>query len=285
MKRNIKKILIIANLSKDDAASCLADMEKTLNELKFDVCPFCIESAAPGPLPDFSPDLIFSLGGDGTVLFTARSLAHLSVPIFAVNLGSLGFITEINKAEWYNCFQKFLNNQLSVSKRLMGEIFIYREGEMVFSSLAMNDAFIGGSGISKLISLTVSIKTSTLGEYKADGIILATPTGSTAYSLAAGGPIINPEMEALIITPVCPFTLSNRPIVLSADEIVKIHIHKQQRTDVLITMDGQSVFALLENDIIEFKRARHQVEIINSDQRNFFEIVKNKLNLTGGPNA
>jgi NAD+ kinase len=144
---------------------------------------------------------------------------------------------------------------------------------------------VSASGISRIVRLRLSLSQAYLGEYRADGMIVSTPTGSTAYSAAAGGPILEPEMEALIINPICPFTLSNRPLVVRGTETVHIEVMKKQRTDLNLTVDGQSTVPLKPGDTIEVRAGAKKAHIIRSDKRNFFEVLRSKLNWSGGPDA
>ena len=167
----------------------------------------------------------------------------------------------------------------------MLDIIVIRGGKQIAEFTGLNDGVVCSAGISKIVRLHLSLTDTELGDYRADGIIVSTPTGSTAYSAAAGGPILDPEMEAMIINPICPFTLSNRPIVVPGEEKVYIEIKSIQRTEVILTIDGQSTFPLLPEDCIEVKRAEKKALIIRSDKRNFYEVLRSKLKWSGGPDA
>jgi NAD+ kinase len=149
----------------------------------------------------------------------------------------------------------------------------------------MNDAVISGSGISKIVRLNVMLNKTSLGQYLADGIIVSTPTGSTAYSVAAGGPILDPEIEAFILNPICPFTLSNRPIVVSGTDVIFINVEREQRAEVILSIDGQEVIPLEKGDNVIFEKSRSKVLLVRSDRRNFYEVLRSKLNWSGGTNA
>jgi len=230
-------------------------------------------------------DFAISLGGDGTVLSTARMLSRFGVPIFPVNLGSFGFITEVGAEDWREDLSQFLEGKLPVFGRLMFQVQVLRKELVVFQESALNEAVISGGGISKLLRLNVSLRNGSLGLYRADGMIIATPTGSTAYSLAAGGPILQPELEAIILNPICPFTLSHRPIVLPGWEEVCVRVDEGQRTSVILTIDGQLDFPLLEGDDIRVSAAPFKAQILCSHKRSFYEVLKHKLNWSGGPDA
>ena len=236
-------------------------------------------------LEDMNVDFIITLGGDGTVLFCSRIVESMSIPILAVNIGDFGFITEISKNEWKSSFIKYQKGQLDLSRRVMLKVMVERDGASVAFHKGLNDAVITSNGISNIVKLNLHINDTDLGKYKADGIIVATPTGSTAYSISAGGPILDPEMEALIINPICPFTLSNRPIVVSGNEVIHITIDTGQRTDVILSVDGQDAYPLLEGDKVIIERSQTKALLIRSDQRNFYDILRSKLNWSGGVNA
>jgi NAD+ kinase len=174
----------------------------------------------------------------------------------------------------------------------MLEVSVERDGKPVFSAPCLNDAVLGASGIAKLVNLAVESADGAvsgdgddrmpLGRYRADGLIVATPTGSTAYSVAAGGPILDPEIEALIINPICPFTLSNRPIVVPAHETIIIDVEKEQRSDVVLTADGQKTFPLLPGDRVLIRRAKRDAILIASSRQGFYRALRSKLNWSGG---
>ena len=284
MEREIKKILIVVNLTKRDAEKIAEDISEYLRSrhIEVDVLRFSESSIE---LEQVDYDLAFSLGGDGTVLFSARLLAVHRIPIMAVNIGDFGFITEVSKDEWQSAFEKYRNGGLGLSERVMLSTSVKRNGSDEVEFVGLNDSVISAAGISKVVRLKVTLADTYLGRYRADGVIVSTPTGSTAYSAAAGGPILDPEMNALILNPICPFTLSNRPLVLRGDLPVYIEIEYRQRTGVILTIDGQDVFQLQEGDVICFKNASPKALIIRSDKRNFFEVLRSKLNWSGGPDA
>jgi NAD+ kinase len=284
MYRKISKVIIIANLQKEGAPGLVDEIEDYLKCLGIEVFIFTYLGKAERPDLD-SADLVFSLGGDGTVLFCSRVVESMSIPILAVNIGDFGFITEITKQEWKSAFTMYQNGQLNLSRRVMIKVMVERNGERVAFHKGLNDAVISSNGISNIIRLNLKINENDLGKYRADGIIVATPTGSTAYSISAGGPILDPEMEALIINPICPFTLSNRPIVVSGNEVIHISVEGNQRTDVILSVDGQDAYPLMPGDDVIVERSQTKALLIRSDKRNFYDILRSKLNWSGGANA
>jgi NAD+ kinase len=212
-------------------------------------------------------------------------LAPLNVPILAVNMGDFGFITEVSKSELRDTWDKLLQGRLGVSERLMLSVEVQRQGSATASFLGLNEAVIGIKGISRMIRLKIFMSDTYMGRYRADGVIVATPTGSTAYSMAAGGPILHPEMEAFILTPICPFTLSNRPTVVPANEILRVEVEEPQKVEAVLTIDGQESFLLEPRDCILVRRAPFKARIVHTDRRSFYEVLRTKLNWAGEPNA
>ena len=280
----VRKTLIIGNLSKPDAESIAEEVASYLVTRGIETTKFLFRGR-PESDPVVDCDLAFSLGGDGTVLYSARVLAPRAVPIMAVNIGDFGFITEVGRDEWARAFESYIAGNLGLSRRNMLDTRVFRDGDEIAVYLGLNDSVITSAGMSKIVRLKVDVNGTSLGRYRADGVIVATPTGSTAHSAAAGGPILDPEMRALALTPICPFTLSNRPIVLQGSEPVYIEVESSQRTEVILTVDGQDTLPLREGDRLCFQVADADALIIRSDKRNFYEVLRSKLNWSGGPDA
>jgi NAD+ kinase len=280
----IKNALIVVNMAKEEASSIAAEIKKYLsdNGVSTEVHRY---SGKSGEYSVKGCDVAFSLGGDGTVLYCSRLLGSHGVPIIAVNIGDFGFITEVSKDEWQRVFEQYRRGNLGISERIMIETTVYRAGKVISVRYGLNDSVIASAGISKVVRLRVDVGDTALGRYRADGVIVATPTGSTAYSAAAGGPILAPEMDALILNPICPFTLSNRPLVLPGDSPVFVTIEEKQRTEIVLTVDGQDVIALEEGDKLKLQRGDARLKIVRSDRRNFYEVLRSKLNWSGGPDA
>ena len=280
----ISRVLIVANLAKDDAHTLVDEIKDYLQSkgLRVTVFGFCGKPVVP-EIGDF--DIAFSLGGDGTVLFCARILQEKKIPILPVNLGNFGFITEIPKSEWKDAFEKYIQGLLHIGERIMLRIRIFRDEKEIQSLTALNDMVIGSAGISKIVNLSVCLSKLPIVRYRADGVIISTPTGSTAYSAAAGGPILHPEMEALILIPICPFTLSHRPLVIPPQEYIGISVDADQRTEIILTADGQLVFHLKPFDRITVEVDPVKIQLIQTDRRNFYSVLKEKLNWSGGPDA
>lgn len=281
-KKQIKKALLVIGNNKPATLSLVKSVTRFLESehILYDTFKYLDKKS-----PDKDIDLAISIGGDGTVLYSARMLCCTRVPILAVRMGDFGFITEIGEHEWQQAFEAYRAGVLGISKRLLLRTTVTRDGEQICSHLGLNDAVVGSAGISKVVRLHVTLGSTALGRYRADGIITATPTGSTAYSAAAGGPILDPQMDALIVNPICPFTLSNRPLVIPGNEHVRILVEEEQRAELMLTVDGQLVVPLQPGDVIHIERAPEKAAIILSDKRNFYEVLRAKLNWSGGPDA
>jgi len=239
----------------------------------------------------FSPSnkytIAFSLGGDGTVLYVARLLAAFGTPILPVHLGTLGFLAGVDRNQWLDAYERWLCNTARISLRCMLEFYIKRNGKSVYSNTCLNDVVITSLGIAKLIRLKVETEAAAgefanLGYYRSDGLIIATPTGSTAYSMAAGGPILDPEMEAQIISPICSFTLSNRPLVLPSRHTLHITVEKEQRSGVLLTVDGQDSFKLEGGDKIIIRHSHHYARLITTGRPAYYTALQRKLSWGAG---
>jgi NAD+ kinase len=219
-------------------------------------------------------DLVVVLGGDGTLLAMAKAIAESrkDVPILAVNFGSLGFLTEITRPELLDALAAVLAGRASHDLRMMLSAVARAESHM-----ALNDVVFSRTALSRMIELSVSVGDQFVMAVKADGLIVATPTGSTAYNLAAGGPIVHPAMDALVLTPIAPHTLANRPIVISADRDVRVTSTSSNAGDVHVTIDGQTGFPLQEGDELTITRAEKPLRLVRSTTRSYFEVLRQKL--------
>lgn len=276
------KVLIIANWSKKEThrlASLIVEKLETNNIESF-IVKTRSEAETLSSLKDVS--LVICLGGDGTVLSTSRLLAGTRIPLLAINTGNFGYITEVGSSEWEDTLTRLLAGELETYKRMMIRVSVIRDGEEVFSSFGLNEAVITSSGISKVVCLTLEIDRVFAGRFVSDGLIVATPTGSTAYSLAAGGPITDISVDAFVLTPICPFTLSNRPLVLDSRKQIAVNIDPGQKTRVLLTVDGQRQFPLQDGDRVEISQAETPLVMVSSGRRAYIETIREKLNWSGG---
>ena len=237
------------------------------------------KSYAKVDIPDLS-DLVIVLGGDGTLISVARVVGPSSVPVLGVNLGSLGFLTEITEEELFPMLEKILKGEYTLEERMMLSASIYRQDERIAHYSALNDVVINKGAIARIIDLETTINDQYLTLYRVDGLIIATPTGSTGYSLAAAGPIAYPSLQAMIITPICPFTLNNRPIMIPDDSLVDVTI-KTENVEHLLTLDGQVTFALKAGDVVKIRKAEYSTKLIKSPYRDYYEVLRTKLKWSG----
>jgi NAD+ kinase len=221
-------------------------------------------------------DLIISLGGDGTLLAVARATGSRRVPILGVNLGTLGFLTEVNLDEIFPALETVLSGEAEIVSRMRLEVVATRDGRELGRFLALNDAVITKTALSRMIDLETSTAGQEVTTYHADGLIVSTPTGSTAYSLSAGGPLLLPGLEAIVLTPICPHSLTQRPLVLPIDVVVEVVV-RTRGGEATITMDGQEGMDLEDGDRVVIRRSPHPVDIIASPLRTRFQILQTKL--------
>ncbi len=221
-------------------------------------------------------DLILVLGGDGTLISVARLVGDRQIPIVGVNLGQLGFLTEITRDELPDMLDKLIAGDYKISERMMIDALIYRDGKVVGEYTVLNDAVINKGALARIIDMETYVDGRHLSTYKADGLIISTPTGSTGYSLAAGGPIIYPEINSLLITPICPHMLTNRPIIIWSRSIIEIEV-KFQDDVVFFTADGQVGHKLLPGDRVEVRRSATRARLVISPYREYFQILRTKL--------
>jgi NAD+ kinase len=221
------------------------------------------------------PDFVLVLGGDGTLLSAARSVAHEGVPILAVNLGSLGFLTEVPLNELYVALEAVDQGQCPVEERSVLDCRLIRNEQCITQNFALNDVVVNKSAISRLVEFDLYIDGNFVFQYKADGVIIATPTGSTAYSLAAGGPVLMPSVDAFVVTPVCPHSLTHRPLVVTETSQIELQVETGEE-QAFLSIDGQIGVPVEQGDRVLCKRAGHTVKIMRI-RRTFFDVLRNKL--------
>jgi len=221
-------------------------------------------------------DLLIVLGGDGTLLSAVRALAGHRVPILPVNLGGLGFLTSVTREEMYPALEHVLAGQHRLSERMMLEAEVWRNGSVIERQTALNDAVVNKAARARMLEFDVFVDRAHVGRYRADGLIIATPTGSTAYSLSAGGPIVHPEVDALLITPICPHMLTNRPLAVPDTARVEIVVAVAGEAAHL-TLDGQTGIQLEPDDRVAVTKSANRVALIRPPQKTYFEVLRNKL--------
>jgi NAD+ kinase len=220
--------------------------------------------------------LIIVLGGDGTLLSAARAIGGRDIPLFAVNLGGLGFLTAITVDEVYAQLEHALNGDLRIGRRRMLHCELWRGEELVLAHDALNDAVLSKGEIARMIDLDVNVDGKLMCVYKADGLIVSTPTGSTAYSLSAGGPIVYPSVSAFCITPICPHMLTNRPVILPDESVIEV-INRSEDNDTYLTIDGQVGELLKKGDRVVCRRSQNSISLIRPPDKLFFDVLREKL--------
>jgi NAD+ kinase len=227
-------------------------------------------------------DMIIVLGGDGTLLSVARLAEGKDVPILGVNLGGLGFLTEVTLEELYPTLEKIFKKDFVTDDRLMLRAAVLRQGEQVAHSMVLNDVVVSKGTLARMIKLEIDINGQFVTALRGDGLIVATPTGSTAYSLSSGGPIVYPSVDAVVLTPISPHTLTNRPIVIPTPVSGPIEVTMRTREEgPTVTFDGQVGFSLRDGDVVEIRAADSKVKLIRSPNRNHFEVLRKKLKWGG----
>ncbi|MCI6179358.1 MAG: NAD(+)/NADH kinase [Treponema porcinum] len=281
----MKKCLIVVNTHKDESQNLGRMIQSYLAAKSIESSVFCFDGfSTENPFTGF--DFVITLGGDGTVLFAARGCVKNKIPVFPVNLGEFGFIASIQKNEWQKELDLFLAGKSEVDERnMLNAALVSTRQSEPFSGIGLNDVVICAKTAARTIMFTVSYNDVPLGTFKADGIIISTATGSTAYSASAGGPIIDPELDALVLTPINSFSLSSRPLVLSPKGEVGITILPSRENDVIITIDGQKPFDLHEGDCIKIRRLQEKVKLVGCTTKKFYGALRSKLNWSGGPHA
>jgi NAD+ kinase len=280
----VRRVGIVAKVDAAEAPAALARLVDWLTErgvgvaLDKEAGGLVASSAVPTVRREDLPgqvDLLIVLGGDGTLLSVARTVGELGVPILGVNLGGLGFLTATTRDEMIAAVEAMLASGMTIEERMLLAVRVRRRGELLAEHGALNDAVILKSAMSRIINLSVSVEGRYATAYRADGLIISTPTGSTAYSLSAGGPILFPLMDAVLLTPVCSHTLTNRPIVLPGHD--RIAVTLRGASQVMLTLDGQVGFELEENDTVEVRQAASRIRLVRFPHKDFFSVLRTKL--------
>jgi len=225
-------------------------------------------------------DMLIVLGGDGTMIATARLVGGRGTPVLGVNLGSLGYLTEFSVEDTLPALDRVVRGDYEIEKRTMLDWRVLRDGDQVGAASALNDVVVNKSALARIIDIDCSVGSHYVTTYRADGLIVATPTGSTAYNLSAGGPIIEPGTQAIAICPICPHTLTNRPLVLPDSVEVRLKLNTREQ-EVMLTSDGQTGLPLMAGDEIELKKSAKTFNTVCAKGRDYFQILRNKLKWSG----
>jgi len=278
----MKKIGIICKSGKPEPPEILKDVLPWLRQKGYEVfldietaTILNIEGFPRSQIPSLA-DLIIVLGGDGTMISVSRLVAEKGIPILGVNTGGLGFLTAVQKEELYETLEQVFAGKCSIEERIMLNACVHRHGECIAQYLVMNDVVVNKGALARIVDLETYINHTYVATFKADGLIIATPTGSTAYALSAGGPILYPTLKSIILAPICPHTLTNRPIVMPESIIVEI-VLKSATEDVFLTLDGQVGFSLRQEDVVEVKKSEYKTKLFIPCERDYFQILRTKL--------
>jgi NAD+ kinase len=285
----IKRIGIVLKPHQPDALKTICDLVTWLGErgialsagpevererIEHDTgCP--VEAVEPEKLAS-TVDLILVLGGDGTMIATARLMGDQEIPVLGVNYGGLGYLAEFRIEELYTALEAILSGNYRLDQRVMLAVELFRGSSSVTNNRVLNDVVINKSALARIIEIEAYLNQQFVNAFRADGLIISTPTGSTAYNLSAGGPVIFPSMNAVVITPICPFTLSNRPIVVPDDAVIELHL-KTEQEDVALTLDGQVGFPLKIEDRVVIRKSRTTFNLVQPMNRNYFDVLRDKL--------
>jgi len=289
MNTPIRRVGLVAKHNLDASAGVLAELAGWLEARRVEPV-FETHTAELVGLPPGRPtcsrdelptacDLVVILGGDGTLIGMAGRIAQagVHVPILGVNFGSLGFLTEIQLPELYESLEAVLEGDAEIEERMMLRARTLRDAAVFADRLVVNDVVITKAALSRIIDLSVSVGDQLVMQVRADGLIVGTPTGSSAYNLAAGGPIVHPSVDALLLTPIAPHMLTNRPVVLPGSSEVRVQPIMNGAEEVYVTFDGQSGHPLQADDVIEITKAELTLRLVRASQRNYFDVLRQKL--------
>jgi NAD+ kinase len=278
------KVGIVVNLTKDAGLKFTSDIIAWLEKNRCDVLLSEITASQLNRTElGFAPvdmykqaDFLIVLGGDGTLLGVARQTLWLKTPILGVNMGRLGFITEVEKEDIFDALEKIINGEFTLEERMMLEATVIKDDVQVESFYCLNDIGVTKGTLSRMITLKTYIENSYFDTYNADGLLMSTPTGSTAYSLSAGGPIVNPGVSVILITPICPHSLNSRSIVVSDNDTIAIDVVDNNQ-EVYLTCDGQQGYKLRSGDKVIIKKAPFTARLVKVANRSFYDVLRTKL--------
>ncbi|MBS1768844.1 MAG: NAD(+)/NADH kinase [Acidobacteria bacterium] len=220
--------------------------------------------------------LVVVLGGDGTMIAAARMIGEAEVPVLGINYGSLGYLTDFRIEELHTAVESVVSGKFETDHRVMLRTELIRNGESIAGGRVLNDVVINKAALARIIAIEVRLNGLFVNSFRSDGLIVATPTGSTAYNLSAGGPIVYPSMNAVVLTPICPFTLTNRPIVIPDDAQIELKLESGSE-GVILSLDGQTGFPLVVGDIVRIRKSRTTLNLVQPENRNYFDVLRKKL--------
>ncbi|BDD87064.1 NAD(+)/NADH kinase [Desulfofustis limnaeus] len=269
MNKQIQQVGIITKKDAPEAADYAAHLRRWLQDR-------AIETRLDEIRPHL--DLLIILGGDGTLLHVAEKAARLDIPVIGVNLGNLGFLTELTRSESESALEEIIAGSIIMERRMMIKARLLRNGRHDEYRHALNDIVVTKNATDRLLYLTTNANGDTITTYQADGLVFSTPTGSTAYNLSAGGPLVHPELQAVLVTPICPFMLSSRPVIVPPDVVLTSEfVSHEHHSRAKVIVDGQRIWDMQPGDILEVRQSEHFLQLISSTRRDYFTILRNKL--------
>ncbi len=280
----MKNCIVVVNIFNKSAQKLVAEIELFLKEKQY-MCTIVEFNGQNTIFPDVEYDFVITLGGDGTVLYASRQTIHKNKPIFPVNFGEFGFIAGIQPEEWKDKLEYFFANTQDCTQRSLLYIEVIRDSKRIFHQHALNEVVLKPKVQMKTILLDIDANGIPFGKFKADGLILATATGSTAYSVAAGGPIVDPSLDVILFNPISAFSLSTRPLVLAGDTELKIEVLPSRNTDFMVSIDGQVHFDIQSGDFVVVKQSIEKALLVGCTQDVFYSALRSKFHWSGGPFA
>jgi NAD+ kinase len=275
----MKNIILLGDISKKKIRETITGLEPLFRRKShFSV----IDISDENKLKKVCADLIFVFGGDGTILSASRKLYSKQIPLIGVHLGKFGFLAELTLPDISASLERICAGKYVVSQRMLLTCKVIRCNQVINETVGLNDAVISRTSLSRLISIKLYVNEKTVTTYSCDGLIVSTPAGTTAHSLSAGGPIVTPDMEAFAITPICPHTLSNRPLVVSGSSTIEMEQISESK-GIGLTVDGQVYFDVKAGDRVVIEKAEKKLQLIDTQTRTFYDVLREKLNWRGQP--
>ncbi len=275
----MKKVLIIGNTEKEKIKNAFRDLDLWIGERAHAVFMDVAEAEKTRPL---EADFAIAMGGDGTFLRVSRMVSPYGIPMIGIHLGLFGFLAELTPKDMYDNLDKVFRGEYKINTRMLLNCRLERNGVPVNESLGVNDAVVSRASLSRLVSIKLFIDGEEVATYSSDGLIVSTPLGSTAHCLAAGGPILSPEIDAFVISPICPHTLTNRPLVISGEAKVKMEVGSEG-VGTGLTVDGQVFQELMPGDTISVERSGTRLKLVDAGIRSFYTVLREKLSWGGSP--
>lgn len=273
----IKSVSIVVKPDNDEALVAAHGLSKWLTEreIQLDSEPLIASDISSGS-PTVGSDLVVVLGGDGTMIAAARLIGDGEPLVLGINYGSLGYLTDFRFEEMLPALEAIFDGDCEIDRRVMLDAEHWRDDELLSTDRVLNDVVINKAALARIIEIEVSLNDLAVNTYRADGLIVATPTGSTAYNLSAGGPIVYPSMNAVVLTPICPFTLTNRPIVVPDHATIELKLHDENE-GVVLSLDGQTGYPMRARDAVRIRKSSATLNLVQPTNRNYFDVLRDKL--------